>query len=261
MVVRMSPERLELAPLLARRELWLLLSTAYLDPYHRQRYASLRDAEYRERAILAGLLLAQEYPTIELGPGELQPKQLSLRRLFDALHEESATIEATYRQLFGLTAVSASCPPCEMEYEPNADITYRSQRMADVAGFYQAFGLQVSNGAGERLDHVTVQAEFLYVLLAKEAAALQERNQEAADICREARRNFFEEHVGWWLPAFSRLLSRVAPANFYQELAVLTASLSAVERVSLGLPQFQVRCVPKSAPAEPIGSCLECMKP
>ncbi len=256
----MRTEEVELAPLLARRELWLLISTAYLDPYHRERFAVLRDAEYRQRAIRAAGLLAEEHPAIELGPGELQPKQLSLRRLFDALDEEWGTIEAAYRQLFGLTAISASCPPCEVEYEANTDITYRSQRLADIAGFYQAFGLQVSNRAGERLDHVTVEAEFLYVLLAKEAAALQEGNQEAPEICREARRTFFEEHVSWWLPAFSRLLSRIAPAGFYQELAVLTASLSAVERVSLGLPPFQVSCLPKSAPAEPAAGCLGCVR-
>ncbi len=256
----MNPERLELAPLLARRELWLLLSTASLDPYHRERFALLRDPEYRQRAVRAASFPAQEVPAIELGPGELQPKQLSLRRLFDALDEEWGTLEAVYRRIFGLTAVSASCPPCEVEYEPNEDITYRSQRLADIAGFYQAFGLQISGRAGERLDHISIQAEFLYVLLAKEAAALQERNQEAAEICREARRKFFEEHVGWWLPAFSRLLSRTAPAGSYQELAVLAASLSAVERVSLRLPPFQVRCVPKSAPAELAAGCLGCMR-
>jgi len=258
MVVRMSPERLELAPLLARRELWLLLSTAYLDPYYRERFALLRDPEYRQRALRAAGLLAGELATIELGPGEVQPAGLSPGRLFDALDEEWATVDAAYRQLFGLTAISASCPPCEVEYEPNEDITYRSQRLADASGFYRAFGLQVSNRAGERLDHVTMQAEFLYVLLAKEAAALQERNQEAADICREARRKFFEEHVGWWLPAFSRLLTRSVPGKFYSQLAVFTASLSAAERVCLGLPPFQIRCVLKSAPAEPADECFDC---
>lgn len=257
----MSPERLELAPLLARRELWLLLSTAYLDPYYRERFDLLRDPEYRQRAVQAAGLLAEEHSSIEMGPGELPPSRLSPRQLFEALDEEWASVEATYRRLFGLTAVSASCPPCEVEYEPNEDVTYRSQRMADVAGIYQAFGLQVSDGAGERLDHVTVQAEFLYALLAKEAAALEEENQEAVEICREARRKFFEEHVGWWLPAFSRLLSRSAPGKFYSELAVLTASLSAAERVCLGLPPFQSRCVPKSTPAEPAASCDGCMRP
>lgn len=256
----MNPEQLEVAPLLAHRELWLLLATAHLDPYHRGRYELLRDPEFRQRALQAARLLAQEFPRMELGRGETQPEELSLPRLFEALDEEWETLEATYRQLFGLTAISASCPPCEVEYEPNEDITYRSQRLADIAGFYQAFGLQVSQRVGERLDHVSLLAEFLYVLLAKEAAALEEGNHEAAEICREARRTFFEEHVGWWLPAFARLLAQNAPTKSYQELAVLTAALSAAERVSLGLPPFQVPCAPKPAAELPAG-CSGCMKP
>src|SRR3970282_1103713 len=61
----MRTEEVELAPVLARRELWLLISTAYLDPYHRERFALLRDAEYRQRAIRAAGLLAEEHPAIE----------------------------------------------------------------------------------------------------------------------------------------------------------------------------------------------------
>ncbi|MBI2956170.1 MAG: molecular chaperone TorD family protein [Acidobacteria bacterium] len=255
----MKTELLELAPLLARRDLWLLVSTASLDPYHRERFALLRDPDFRRRALQAASLVTEEQPPFDLVPGEIHPQELSLPRLFYALDDDWAGLEPAYRQLFGLTAVSTSCPPCEVEYEPNPDITYRAQRMADIAGFYQAFGLQVSGHAGERLDHLTVQAEFLYVLLAKEAAAREEENVEAAEICREARRKFFEEHVGWWLPAFSRLLSRVAPAPFYRELASLTASLSAAERVALSLPPFQVPHAPKPAPAESAGGCFGCM--
>jgi TorA maturation chaperone TorD len=255
----MNPEPLALAPVLARRELWLLVATAYLDPYHRERFALLRDAEFRRRVLRAATLLTQEVPTLELGPGELQPEALSPRRLFDALDEDWAALEATCRQLFGMTAASTSSPTCEVEYEPNPDIIYRSQRMADIAGFYQAFGLQAARRAGERLDHVTTEAEFLYVLLAKQAAALQERNQQAAETCREAQRTFFEEHVGWWLPVFARLLSRTAPGGFYQELAALTASLSAAERECLGLPPFQLRSFPKPAGIEPTADCSGCM--
>ena len=230
----MKSESLELAPLLARRELWLFLSAAYMDPYHRGRFELLRDPVFRQRVAQSASLLAQEAPASALGPGELPPEKLSLQGVFDALDKEWGALEDAYRRLFGLTAISATCPACEIEYEPNEDITYRSQRMADVAGFYQAFGMEISDRAGERLDHISVEAEFLYVLLAKEAAALQRGDPEAAEICQGARRSFFEEHMGQWLPIFSQLLSRNAPIQFYRELAVLTASLSAAERVSLG---------------------------
>jgi TorA maturation chaperone TorD len=162
--------------------------------------------------------------------------------------QDHETIETTYRQVFGLTAISEQCPPCEIEWEPNTDVFYRCQRLADIGGFYQAFGLQVSTRAGERLDHITAQAEFLYVLLAKEAAAQDAGNQEGVEICRDARRKFFQEHVGWWLPAFAHVLSRVAPIGYYSQLATLIAGVSALERVALGLPPLTRRLARGPAP-------------
>lgn len=255
----MDSPALALAPLLARRELWLLLSVAYVDPYHRQRSELLRDPAFRHRTISAAALMAQEHPPSKLGLGEPDPKELSPRELFDAFDADYGSLETIFRQIFGLTTISQRCPPCEIEYEPNPDITYRSQRLADVAGFYQAFSLQVSSRAGERLDHITVEAEFLYLLLAKEAAALHAGNQEGAEVCRDARRKFFQEHVGWWLPGFARVLSRIAPSRYYRHLASLTAGVSALERVSLGLPPFRTRIIPNPSGPEAGTACFECV--
>lgn len=255
----METKTLDLAPLLAARELWLLLSAAAVDPYHRERSQMLRDPGFRRRAVQAARLLALELPEVALGPGEADPRNLEPEKLLAAFDAEHSTLEAAYRQLFGLTAVSLRCPPCETEYEPNTDVTYRSQRLADVAGFYRAFGLQVAARAGERLDHISVEAEFLYLLLAKEAAAREAGNREGAEVCRDARRKFFEEHVGWWLPAFARLLGRTAPTAYYRQLAALAAGLSALERASLGLAPFAARIIPKPSPAEPEGACFECV--
>lgn len=255
----MEADKLELAPLLARRELWRLVSVAFADPYQREQMEILRDPTLRERAIKAALLLAQEQAVAELGLGEEDPRRLVVPDFFAALDIAETTLEETHRQLFGLTAISPCCPPCEIEYEPNPDICYRAQRLADIGGFYRAFGLQVSPRAAERLDHVTIEAEFLYVLLAKEAAALAASHHEGAAVCREARRKFFQEHLGWWLPAFAHLVSRLAPVGYYRELARLTAALSAVERVSLGLPVFRTPVVPKPSGSAAEAGCYECL--
>jgi TorA maturation chaperone TorD len=253
-----NPDATDVAPLLAQRELWLLAATAFVDPYHRDRFQVLVDPVFRRRSSDAARLLAQERPAVDLGPGEANPASLSPTRLFAALDDQYESLETAYRQLFGLTAVSQQCPPCEIEYETNTDLAYRSQRLADVAGFYNAFGLRVSERSGERLDHVTVEAEFLYLLLAKEAAALEQGNQEGTEICRDARRQFFREHVGWWLPAFGRVLSRVAPPGYYQELANLVSGLSAMERVSLGWPPFSAPVIPKPSGEDLQAACLSC---
>jgi TorA maturation chaperone TorD len=250
---------LALAPLLARRELWLLVSAGYADPYQQERFGILRDPAFRRRAVEAAALLREESKEVPLGPGELDPRALSPDSLFTALDAERENLETSYRDLFGLTAFSANCPPCGIEYEPNPDVAFRSQRLADVAAFYRAFGLQVSSRAGERLDHITVQAEFLYFLLAKEVAALEEQNQEGVEVSRDARSKFFEEHVGWWLPIFARRLSEAAPSGYFKELARLTAGMSALERVNLGLPPFSARIIPKPSPPEVEGGCFNCL--
>lgn len=249
--------RPELASLLARRELWLLVSSGFVDPYYRRRFELLGCAAFRQRTIEAAALLATESQAVELGPGEVPPAEMSPAALFAHLDSPSANLEALHRQVFGLTAISTTCPPCETEWEPNTDVFYRCQQLADITGFYQAFGLEVSTGAGERPDHITVEAEFLYVLLAKEAAALYQENSEGAEVCRDARRKFFQEHVGWWLPAFAQALSRVAPPGYYRQLATLTAGLSALERVSLGLPPFTRRSRPKPTKSEAEVACFE----
>lgn len=250
----------EIAVLLSRRELWLLVSAGFVDPYHAERWSLLRDPAFRCRAGAAAAVLKEEYPEFQLGPGESSPEQLQPETLFAAFDAESQNLERSYRALFGLT-ISQVCPPCGIEYEPNTDVTYRAQQMADITGFYRAFELEVSGSKGERPDHVTVEAEFLSLLNAKEAAALSVGNSEQMEICRSARKKFFAEHVGWWMPAFARLLTKTAESNFYRSLAALASSLLPVERASLELPPFTGRVVPNVA-SEPAGpECSGCPAP
>jgi TorA maturation chaperone TorD len=252
----MNMDNHEIAPLLARRELWLLVSAAYVDPFH-QRFQLLRDPNFRETAAEAASLLRKEYDESKRGAGEANPAGLSPEAVFGALDKQGEEIEAMYRQTFGLANVTQTCPSCEIEYDPKQEMVYRCQRFADVAGFYRAFGVQVANQAGERIDHITTETEFLYLLQAKQVAALEAKNQEGYEVSRDAHREFFEQHVGWWVPAFSRLLSRAVPSGFYHELADFTLELSELERVTLGLPPFMAPVIPK--PSESEEACVECM--
>jgi TorA maturation chaperone TorD len=111
-----------------------------------------------------------------------------------------------------------------------------SQLLADLAGFYRAFGVDLADRR-ERQDHVAVQLEFLALLAAKEARALaslfgtrdeggepeshrtetlppslspsadtRSRHEEGVGIVRDAARAFWKAHTGRFAPAFfSRL--------------------------------------------------------
>lgn len=67
--------------------------------------------------------------------------------------------------------------------------------LADIAGFYMAFGLEVSSGdAHEMADHIAVELEFYALLLLKQEAL--KGDQEGSDIVEGARRKFLVDHLG-----------------------------------------------------------------
>lgn len=79
-------------------------------------------------------------------------------------------------------------------------------RLADVAGFYKAFGLEVVD---ERPDHVVAQLEFLAMALMAEAEATEAGDDEAADSTSNAIRLFLRDHLGGWVDAWAARVSGV----------------------------------------------------
>ena len=75
----------------------------------------------------------------------------------------------------------------------------KNLQMADIAGFYRAFGFRVQ---GERPDHVVPELEFVALLYVKEAHARLAQETEGAQVCLDARTKFLREHLAPWLPAF-----------------------------------------------------------
>jgi len=136
-------------------------------------------------------------------------------------------LEADYRRIFGHT-ISQECPPYETEYG-SAHVFQQAQTLGDIAGFYRAFGLEMSDLARERPDHISVELEYMSFLAFKEAYALKHHGAEQAEVCREAQRAFLREHLGRWAPLFAKLLDKKAGSGFYQHLAFLTRDFLAQE--------------------------------
>lgn len=130
-------------------------------------------------------------------------------------------LASEYTRCFGHT-LSMECPPYETQYE-YPHIFQQTQGLADIAGFYRAFGLEVSNSAGERLDHITVELEFMSFMAYKHAYAMAQHGEEQVMICLDALKKFMKEHLGRWVPTFTAQLARKAGEGFYKELAELTA--------------------------------------
>ncbi|MBI2316064.1 MAG: molecular chaperone TorD family protein [Betaproteobacteria bacterium] len=150
-----------------------------------------------------------------------------------------AALERAYTQCFG-HAVSKDCPPYEAEYG-QAHIFQKAHTLADVAGFYRAFGLDLAADAHERADHVSVELEFMHFLCLKEAYALRQGHpEERLALCREAQRKFLRNHLCRWAFGFARRLRAKAGRTLYRELGQLLAVFLEAELQALGLKPAEV---------------------
>ncbi len=112
-------------------------------------------------------------------------------------------LQAAYRNTFGATG--SLC----YETEYGLPHEYRmSQELADIAGFYNAFGFTPGGVVRERPDHIAVELEFMHVLSLKEAYAAQRDIQEHIEVCQQAQRKFLSEHLGKWIHLFARALEQ-----------------------------------------------------
>lgn len=74
----------------------------------------------------------------------------------------------------------------------------KSHELADLAGFYRAFGLLAADedGLREMPDHISVELEFYAYLLLKEESLLQAGDHDGVAIVADARKKFLADHLG-----------------------------------------------------------------
>ncbi len=140
-----------------------------------------------------------------------------------------------YDAVFGHTLRGKVCP-FETEYG-NSPVFQQAQELADIAGFYLAFGLGPSVGSGDRLDHVACELEFLDFLSLKEACALEGGDTEMLFVTRHALRKFLKDHLGRFGIAFGSSLAREDAGGLYGALGVLCATFLRAQCRGLGVPE------------------------
>lgn len=99
-------------------------------------------------------------------------------------------------------------------------------RLADIAGFYRAFGLEVVD---ERPDHVVAQLEFLSMGLMAEAEANELDDAERAHAAASAVRGFLRDHVGGWIDAWAARVGAVDETVPWAPYAAAAAELVRLE--------------------------------
>ncbi len=84
--------------------------------------------------------------------------------------------------------------PYEVEHRKGHEFA-KAQIMADIMGFYRAFGVEPST---DRADHIGAELEFMHLLTLKEAHALKAGQSDKAQLCRDAQQKFLREHLLTW---------------------------------------------------------------
>lgn len=156
----------------------------------------------------------QAEPILSLA-GEAPP---AWRDALQGLAAQASGASTEYSHLLGGTGL---CPSDELSYRTKSPA---GAILADVAGFYRAFGYPYAEGEDEKPDHAAMELGFVSFLFAKEAHALSARNTAAADLIRKGRLGFLTDHLSRWLRAFASTLAEQAPGSFYAAAAEIAAS-------------------------------------
>jgi len=137
----------------------------------------------------------------------------SFQKLMTKLDESKIEkIMNEFVDVFGHT-LSKQIAPYALEHLKNSDVFFRTQKLADLNGFYKAFGMEVESI--ERADHISTQTEFLSFLLLKELLAVQNDLHDEKEVCEKAFADFNNDHFLDWVEMFAENLATHVEDGFY----------------------------------------------
>lgn len=207
-------------------------------------------------AVYSVLATAFDYPTPERvqrlrtladaagsGTGIDPDARATLARLAQAA--SAADVDALAAEHATLFDGPVRCSPYEGAWGPQ-QLSGKAAQLADVAGFYAAFGLEPTTWNAQLEDHVAVECEFASLLAVKEAYALATGREEARDVTRDAEAAFLRDHLGGWGAAFADEVARVAESDIYKEAAALLSTWLRTEIRRLGVTPATVAGVAAS---------------
>lgn len=250
---------------LSRSKIYLLLSWSLLYPEDDEFLDYLQSGEFVEdgRSALEGLANGLG----GLGGERARSKLAGLTAHFDAIdgwvttecvNWQLADLQSEHRRVFS-NVITLDCPPYETLFG-NDHVFAQAHVMGDIAGFYKAFGVELSRDVHERMDHLSVELEFMHFVAYKESYARCHDGAEKTQIVVDAQKKFVKEHIGRWVPLFARMLVRKADYGFYRHLADWTADWMDFEAAYLGVtpqPYTETEYRPATFHA-PEGQSYEC---
>jgi len=136
--------------------------------------------------------------------------------------------ENQYVACFEVGSPEPPCPPYEGIYRGGE----RTQFMLRVSSFYKHFGLAMNSeegGAREVPDHISAELEFMHFLTFKETQASEEGTEDLLQGYLLAQKDFLQQQMSQWLPAFVEKLEAACPMPFYVALGQLVRDVVLAE--------------------------------
>jgi len=147
-------------------------------------------------------------------------------------------LRADHARLIGHSP-RAGATPYETEWCRAAGELLQVHRLADLGGFYRAFGLELSRACDERVDHLAVELCFLQFLCLKEADAGERGRDDLQAAVRAGQMKFLSEHVLPWACACGTRLRGMGPGSFYEHAATLLSHFLRSERIRFALAEAE----------------------
>jgi len=142
-------------------------------------------------------------------------------------------LQDEHRRVFS-NVITLDCPPYETLFG-NDHVFGQAHVMGDISGFYKAFGLELSRDIHERMDHLSVELEFMHFMAYKESYARCHDGEQKTQIVVDAQKKFLKNHIGRWVPMFCRMLTKKADYGLFCMMADLTADLLEFDVACLGV--------------------------
>jgi len=157
---------------LSRSKLYLLISWSMLYPEDDEFLDYLQSGEFVQDGRSAIESLMQSLYGI--GGERAKKKLTAVSKLIDRVEEwvssecvnwQLADLQSEHRRVFS-NVITLDCPPYETLFG-NDHVFGQAHVMGDIAGFYKAFGVELSRDIHERMDHLSVELEFMHFLAYK----------------------------------------------------------------------------------------------
>lgn len=168
--------------------------------------------------------------------------------------EKLTDIQEQYVATFNHT--QSESPLYETYYTYTSPFQQASE-LADISGFYNAFGLKLDLRTVERADHISIQLEFMAFLLLR--LSTETANSEATAVIEAAIKKFVAEHLGRWAPALGEMIRAKSESKTYSQIGAILSEFTAEEIKLLGVNPAKLRGIDsRTFAGEPEGGCFSC---